>query len=271
MSVGQGSSRSFSNPTRAGIWLSCGRSQMVSSTEKTRGSPIGRTMQAQQPDAGLHADRRHGFPRHRHPGQPGRQSPEDGHPGLPHGYGHRLSAGCPLKLSCCQQKPDRICNSASGTTRKKCNMANDCARQVCALILRFFQHVGVRSICCGSGLNGCTICIAGGSGLEPGFQTDAMRKIAVSKTYAVRKLGEESAHRFLGLLRDMVDAADFSEVPILPDRISVGSRVLLEYAVGPTVVLEVEPRMKDVARQADWSRAHRFCLMRILDGNRVLS
>lgn len=142
---------------------------------------------------------------------------------------------------------------------------------MCALTLRFFQDVGVRSICCGSVADGYTICIAGGSGLEPGFQTDAMRKIAHSKTYAVRKLGEEAAHRFLGLVRDMVDAVDFSEVPILPDRISIGGRVLLEYSVGPTVVLEVEPRMKDVARQADWSRAHRFCLIRILDGNRVLS
>lgn len=137
--------------------------------------------------------------------------------------------------------------------------------------LTVFQDVGVGSICCGSASDGCTICKAGGWGLEPGFQTDVMRKIALSKTYAVLILGDEAAHRFLGLLRDMVDAADFSEVPIPPDRISIGSRVLLEYAVGPTVVLEVEPRMKDVARQADWSRAHRFCLMRILDGNRVLS
>lgn len=134
-----------------------------------------------------------------------------------------------------------------------------------------FQDVGVNSICCGSASDSGTICIAGGSGLEIGFQTDAMRKIALSKKYAARKLGDEVALRLLGLVRDMVDAADFSEVPILPDRVSIGSRVLLEYAVGPTVVLEVEPRMKDVARQTDWSRAHRFCLMRIVDGNRVVS
>jgi hypothetical protein len=107
--------------------------------------------------------------------------------------------------------------------------------------------------------------------LEPGFQTDAMRKIALSKAYAVRKLGDATAHSFHVLLRDLVDAHDFSEVPILPDRVSIGSRVLLEYSVAPSVVLEVEPRMRDVARKEDWGRAHRFCLMRILDGNRVIA
>lgn len=98
-----------------------------------------------------------------------------------------------------------------------------------------------------------------------------MRKIALSKAYAVRKLGDATAHSFHVLLRDLVDAHDFSEVPILPDRVSIGSRVLLEYSVAPSVVLEVEPRMRDVARKEDWGRAHRFCLMRILDGNRVIA
>lgn len=98
-----------------------------------------------------------------------------------------------------------------------------------------------------------------------------MRKIAVSKAYAVRKLGDATAHSFHVLLRDLVDANDFSEVPFLPDRVSTGARVLLEYSVGPSAVLEVEPRMRDVARQEDWGRAHRFCLMRILDGSRVIA
>lgn len=107
--------------------------------------------------------------------------------------------------------------------------------------------------------------------MEPGFQTDAMRKIALSKAYAVQKLGDATAHSFHALLRDLVDAHDFSEVPILPDRVSIGARVLLEYSVAPSVVLEVEPRMRDVARKEDWGRAHRFCLVRILDGNRVIA
>lgn len=98
-----------------------------------------------------------------------------------------------------------------------------------------------------------------------------MRKIALSRTYAVRRLGDAVAINFHGLLSDLVDAHDFSEVPVIPDRVSTGDRVLLEYSVGPSVVLEVEPRMRDVARKEDWLRAHRFCLMRILDGSRVIA
>ena len=52
----------------------------------------GRSVQAQRRDAGGAADRRHGVPRHRHPGQPRRQGEEVRHPGLEIRRGRRLSA-----------------------------------------------------------------------------------------------------------------------------------------------------------------------------------
>lgn len=108
-------------------------------------------------------------------------------------------------------------------------------------------------------------------GVEPSYQSDSMRQITLSQKIALAKLGHGVSTAFHSLVRDMVDAENFSEVPIPPSSVIEIGGVTLVYQLGPTFLLEVQPRMRDDARLLSWAQAHRFHLLRITNENRVVA
>lgn len=98
-----------------------------------------------------------------------------------------------------------------------------------------------------------------------------MRKITLSQKTARNRLGASVATSFHSLVRDMVDADNFSEVPTAPSSINELNGIKLVYDLGATISLEVAPRMHHKADFAPWLEAHRFCLLRIVIDNRVIA
>lgn len=97
-----------------------------------------------------------------------------------------------------------------------------------------------------------------------------MRLVSLSQRRANKRLGDETAAAFRALLRDLEAAATFSEVPIAPLAVRQSNRILLNYGLNGSLVLEVEPRTRHEMTLQQWPEAHRFCLHRILDDSRVI-
>lgn len=81
-------------------------------------------------------------------------------------------------------------------------------------------------------------------------------------------LGDDLARSFHSLVADMRDAVYLGEVPSEPQAQEVDGRVGLNYTLGVSAVLEVEPIGTD---GRDWANVHRVKLLRILEKGTVLA
>lgn len=106
--------------------------------------------------------------------------------------------------------------------------------------------------------------------MEPSYLTEAMRRVTLSRKHAVKRLGTETASAFHALVRDLEAAANFSEVPVEPLRVSESNRVLLTFSLNGPLLLEIEPRTRHETSLQEWRQSHRFCLRRILDDTQVI-
>lgn len=84
-------------------------------------------------------------------------------------------------------------------------------------------------------------------------------------------LGEDLARSFRGLIADMRNAMYLGEVPDQPAVRPGPGKFGLNYPLGASAVLEVEPIGTGALDEGNWTEAHRVKLLRIVDNGKVLA
>lgn len=84
-------------------------------------------------------------------------------------------------------------------------------------------------------------------------------------------LGEDLAQTFRGLIADLRNAMYLSEVPDGPAIRVAEGKFGLNYPLGDSAVLEVEPVGAGAINEGNWGDVHRIKLLRIVDDGKVLA
>lgn len=84
-------------------------------------------------------------------------------------------------------------------------------------------------------------------------------------------LGDDLAQSFHSLVADMRGAMYLGEVPGDPEVKLGDGRCELNYSLGDSALLEVEPIRVGAVDPTNWSGVHRVRLLRILNGGKVLA
>lgn len=83
-------------------------------------------------------------------------------------------------------------------------------------------------------------------------------------------LGEDLALSFRGLVADMRSAIYLGELPDEPETHVVRGKLGLNYPLGDSAVLEVEPVDTGAVNEGNWGGVHRVKLLRIIHKGKVL-
>lgn len=106
--------------------------------------------------------------------------------------------------------------------------------------------------------------------LELTYDSRGMRKIATDGGAAAKALGAELAEAFMSLVADIRNAMYLGELLEGP-AIVQSDPLLLQYALAPGCVLEVQPVENNHAAPINWRAAHRVKLIRLIkDGVTVV-
>lgn len=84
-------------------------------------------------------------------------------------------------------------------------------------------------------------------------------------------LGEDLARSFRGLIADMRNAMYLGEMPDEPTVRVTGGKFGLNYPLGGSALLEVEPVGAMPIDEGNWGAVHRVKLLRIVDNGKVLA
>jgi hypothetical protein len=115
----------------------------------------------------------------------------------------------------------------------------------------------------------CGICLgrSEGGGRDGGGENEPASHHSLSvgdaDQQARKALGDEVARLFRGQVADMRQAMFLGELPDDPEVLTDGGRLALNYPLGETVVLEVEPIGVGQVSVDNWRDVHRVKLVRI--------
>jgi hypothetical protein len=99
--------------------------------------------------------------------------------------------------------------------------------------------------------------------VELSYQTQKIKKASMSENAARKALGEDLARAFLGQIADMREAMFLGELPDKPEVALENNGVILNYLLGESVTLEVEPVGVGKIDAAAWPDVHRVKLVRV--------
>lgn len=85
----------------------------------------------------------------------------------------------------------------------------------------------------------------------------------MNETAARKALGDDLARIFLGQIADMREAMFLGELPDVPEVAQKNGVVILNYPLGESASLEVEPVVVGKIDAASWPDVHRVRLVRV--------
>lgn len=106
--------------------------------------------------------------------------------------------------------------------------------------------------------------------LELTYLTSKIRSAATDGKAACKMLGEDLARSFHSVVADIRDAMYMGEVPDTQEVPLADGKMGLNYLLGHSAVLEVEPIGSDPNDVNNWRQVHRVRLVRIVQDGKVL-
>jgi hypothetical protein len=99
--------------------------------------------------------------------------------------------------------------------------------------------------------------------VELSYQTTKIKKASINESAARKALGDDLARVFLGQIADMREAMFLGELPDEPEVTLKNGGVILNYPLGESVSLEVEPVGVGKIDAATWHGVHRVKIVRV--------
>jgi hypothetical protein len=106
--------------------------------------------------------------------------------------------------------------------------------------------------------------------LELTYETLKIQKATMNEIAARKALGEDLARLFRGQIADMRQAMFLGELPDTPQIVDANGRFALNYPLGESAFLEVEPIGLGQMDANSWRDVHRVKLVRVHDNGVVL-
>jgi hypothetical protein len=106
--------------------------------------------------------------------------------------------------------------------------------------------------------------------VELTYQTQKIKKASMNESAARKALGDELARLFLGQVADMREAMFLGELPDQPEVALKDGGVILNYPLGESVSLEIEPVGVGKIDAAAWHGVHRVKLVRVHNQGKAL-
>lgn len=106
--------------------------------------------------------------------------------------------------------------------------------------------------------------------VELSFHTEKIKKASMNEGAARKALGNDLARAFFGQVADMREAMFLGELPDQPVVIAENGTLILNYSLGESVTLEVEPVSVGQIGAEAWREVHRVKLVRVRNQDETL-